>query len=286
MKQKLIFHAGHSTGFYSEFNNMVLAILYCRRHNIDFELYSKDANFGQSKGWTDFFMPFCKETSNPIHHYINQRYEGPKGGNRKRLLDAYKMVHPHTFLTHDLWNDFRHISNTEMSPDEVRKAAGDIVSEIYRFNDVTLAEIKALMQKVTLDEPFIGFHVRGGDKIAENQLYNVESYVRKAEQMTDIRMGFVSSDDYRNVEEMRKRFPEWKFVSLTEESSLGYQQNAFNAADKISRRHDLINMMASMEYLCKAEMTFCTYSSNVGEFLGMRMGDRAIGIDYDSWMIW
>ena len=41
-----------------------------------------------------------------------------------------------------------------------------------------------------------------------------------------------------------------------------------------------------MELLSRASITFCTYSSNIGMFLGMRMGDRAIGVDMDNWMIW
>ena len=45
-------------------------------------------------------------------------------------------------------------------------------------------------------------------------------------------------------------------------------------------------MFASMELLSRASITFCTYSSNIGMFLGMRMGNRAIGIDMDNWMIW
>lgn len=104
--------------------------------------------------------------------------------------------------------------------------------------------------------------------------------------MTDIRCGFVSSDDYRNVEIMQQQFPEWKFFTLTEKTSQGYDQYRFSMSPRDDRRHDLINMFASMEYLSKAEMTFCTFSSNIGEFLGMRIGDRAVGVDFDDWRIW
>lgn len=68
-KDKLIFHLGHSAGFYSEFNNMVLAILYCKQHSIDFRLYSADANFGIRKGWRDYFLPFCAEKKSNTSFY-------------------------------------------------------------------------------------------------------------------------------------------------------------------------------------------------------------------------
>lgn len=286
MKKKLIFHIGHSAGFYSEFNNMVLAILYCRLHNIDFEIYSHDANFGYEKGWNDFFLPFCKETKWKGHHYINQRYTNPKDGKRKRLMDFYKFIHPHTYLTPDLWNDFRHIDQTEMATKEVRDAVKPIVDTIYQFNTKTEDEINTLMQSVHINGPYVGFHIRSGDKKTETDLLQIKVYIEKAESMTDIRRAFVSSDDYRNVEYLRENFPYWSFVTLTEKESFGYHQNEYDKTNTDFKHHNLINMFASMEYLRKASLTFCTFSSNVGLFLGMCMGDKAIGVDFDNWRIW
>ena len=51
----LVFHVGESAGFFSEYNCMILVMLYCLQHKIQFKLYSRDANFGYEKGWTDFF---------------------------------------------------------------------------------------------------------------------------------------------------------------------------------------------------------------------------------------
>lgn len=283
---KLIFHVGCGAGFYSEFNNMVLAILYCQRHGIQFELYSKDANFGQKEGWRDFFEPFCKENTLGLHHYINRRSELPTGKKKKIYYRIYKLFNPHVFLTFELWDKFRHIDQTELSTKETQTICKPIVEKIYRFNKETKEEIANLMDTISIPKPYVGFHIRGGDKFMEHELLNVELYIKKAEQMTDIRCGFVSSDDYRNVEKMQELFPEWKFYTLTEKESQGYDQFRFSNSSSAAKRHDLINMFASMEYLRNADLTFCTYSSNIGEFLGMCMGDRAIGIDYDNWMIW
>lgn len=285
MKQKLIFHVGHSAGFYSEFNNMVLAILYCRRHGIDFELYSKDANFGQGKGWTDFFQPFCKETTWFGHHYINQRYSNPTGGKRKLLMDAYKTIHPQNFLTPDLWPKFRHIDD-EMRTRDVMLASRPIIEEIYRFNAQTQAEIDGLMQKIKIDGPYIGFHIRGGDKTAEHDILNVEQYLSAAEKLSDTRTAFVYTDDYDFITLLNRKYPNWKIHTLTTEDEHGYFHQKFLKLTSSEKRHNLLKMFASMEYLRKSEYAICTYSSNPGMFLGMSMGDRAIGIDYDNWMIW
>lgn len=75
--KRIIFHIGHSAGFYSEFNNMILCLIYCKHNDIEFKLYSRDANFKIQKGWKDFFLPFCTESFNPIHSYINERQDKP-----------------------------------------------------------------------------------------------------------------------------------------------------------------------------------------------------------------
>ena len=141
--RQLVFHLGHSAGFYSEFNNMVLAILYCQRHNIAFKLYSDDANFRIKKGWQDYFLPFCNESHNPVHHYINHRFDTPKGGKRKLFYDSYKRLFPDNYLTSELWNDFRHIDHSELTTFEVQKLSAPIIYDIYRFNPSTQKQIKS-----------------------------------------------------------------------------------------------------------------------------------------------
>ena len=76
-KKKLIFHVGCSAGFFSEYNNMVFAIAYCLKNKIQFQLFSKDANFGIDKGWTDFFEPFCIELHDNFHIALNRRQRYP-----------------------------------------------------------------------------------------------------------------------------------------------------------------------------------------------------------------
>lgn len=40
---------------------MILVMLYCLQHKIQFKLYSRDANFGYEKGWTDFLNLSAKK---------------------------------------------------------------------------------------------------------------------------------------------------------------------------------------------------------------------------------
>ena len=284
--RQLVFHLGHSAGFYSEFNNMVLAILYCQRHNIAFKLYSDDANFRIKKGWQDYFLPFCNESHNPVHHYINHRFDTPKGGKRKLFYDSYKRLFPDNYLTSELWNDFRHIDHSELTTFEVQKLSAPIIYDIYRFNPSTQKQIKNLISTINLSCPYIGFHIRGGDKQSEHDLLSIDKYISRAEKLSDIRQGLISTDDYRIFEALREQYPNWKFYTLTPNTNQGYYQDQFSKLTPQQKYDELLIMFASMELLSRAELTICTFSSNIGMFLGMRMGDRAIGVDMDNWMIW
>ena len=62
---------------------MILGMLYCLRKRIRFSLYSSDANFAYLKGWTDYFIPFCEESGNILHHWLNRR---PNPRFKNRLL--------------------------------------------------------------------------------------------------------------------------------------------------------------------------------------------------------
>lgn len=72
--KKCVFYVGHSAGFFSEFNNMVLSIIYCLLHKIEFQLYSKTANFSNGIGWEEFFLPFCTQVYDDVNQFSNTRY--------------------------------------------------------------------------------------------------------------------------------------------------------------------------------------------------------------------
>lgn len=265
---------------------MVLAILYCRLHNIDFNIYSADANFRIKKGWQDYFTPFCHESLNAVHHYINRRFEAPTGGKRKILLEVYRRIFPDTFLTSDLWDSFRHIDHTELSTPEVQRLSADIIREIYHFNTTTQRHIDNAVAALRLEGPYVGFHIRGGDKKSEHELLPIDKYILTAEARTDVRQAFVYTDDYSIYEALCSRYPRWTFHTLTPRDDHGYFHLQFLKLTPEERREKLLTMFASMELLSRADLAFCTYSSNIGMFLGMRIGERAVGVDMDNWMIW
>ena len=65
-KEKLVFRLGIDAGFFSEFNNMILAMAWCLENEVQFVLSSRHAWFDE-RGWSAWFRPFVKESHRPIH---------------------------------------------------------------------------------------------------------------------------------------------------------------------------------------------------------------------------
>lgn len=285
MRKKLVFHLGHSAGFYSEFNNMVLAILYCQYNDIEFMLYSSDANFGVENGWDDFFVPFCKESRNNIHHYINNRFSKPTGRKNKLLLAFYKLFHPNVFLTYELWDKVRHM-DVDHPVREIQMRCSKIVDSIYKFNLSTLRRIEDLERQVSIDGPYVGFHIRRGDKDIEHNQVAVSEYIAAAVGVSGCERAFVASDDYAMVQAIKSGMPDTEVYTLVPADEHGYVHQSYMQQSKEEKSQKLMLFLAQMDLLYKSEAVVCTYSSNVGMFLGIRKMGKTVGVDYHDWLIW
>ena len=75
-KRVLIFKIGLNSGFFSEYNNMILAMLYCLENRIQFKLSSNGANFNTQFGWNGYFDSFCDSVVDNRLHYrtLDWRY--------------------------------------------------------------------------------------------------------------------------------------------------------------------------------------------------------------------
>lgn len=295
LRKTLIFHIGANAGFYSEFNNMILAILYCYKNDINFKIYSKDANFGYKNGWTDFFMPFCEEVKNSFHSVFNFRQPSRYAvyNYRFKLFDVIKPLYHFDYYTYELWNQFHNrnfkkerffIDGVDM---DIHDASGYVISKVWRYNEVVQKIIDEEVNKVGLPDRYVGLHIRRGDKFIEHGEEEIEKYIMKLGQKTDIKDCFVYTDSYEVIEKIRSTYSQYNLFTLVDKNEHGYYHKEFLKKDPEFKRTALLKMFASIDILSRAEYTVGTFSTNPGMFLGMRMAKgKMIGVDYDSWMIW
>jgi hypothetical protein len=259
-KKKLVFRLGVDSGYFSEYNNMVLAMLYCLKHHVKFELYSDLTHFALRDGWNDFFVPFGNTNHQRINkdynlrpYIIEQSKEAPlqKVVKYKYITAAYKALFGIDFLTQDLWA-FHFVRSAGLPNDE-----------------------------------FISLHVRAGDKFTETEMFDFSEYMKPALELSHNRKAFILTDDFTVMEQLRTQYPDWEFYTLCEPTERGYFHRDFVRQNKEFKYRQHLKLFANMD-ICAASNTFVgTYSSNPGMYMGMRIGqERCHCLDFDKWLIW
>lgn len=256
-KSELVFNLGATSGFYSEFNNMVMAMAYCLNMHIRFVLSSENANFGYEKGWEDFFVPFCEERNGTFYKKYNLRDRNPffeMGGFFKKLYYfSWRMFHRHTYLTHDIFSDIRCVSFVRSRfncPElgienmDLRHICREIIDMIYVFNSSTRQDIDSLIQNLRLPDFYIGLHIRGGDKSIEAEKVDYSEYMNIIEKKEfAIKDVFVLTDDYTVIEGLKRDYKEYKFYTLANKSERGYYHDDF--VKKQGKRINTYNQRAA-----------------------------------------
>jgi len=292
-KKNLTYRLGVSAGFFSEYNNMILAMLYCLEKKIQFKLYSNDANFKYNKGWTDYFLPFCKDNAWSYQRYNFRAIDTSKKYDPRIIL--HHLLKPNSFLTFELWPAFRNRNRENLKyciPElgidgDLKQACQVLINLTWQYNEATQVLVNDLITSLQLPEKYIGFHIRSGDKIQEADLWSVSCYVEEAQKHTNLRTAFVLTDDYQIIETLQTRFPEWNIYTLCGKVEKGFYFRDFLKQDRLIIRDSLVKLFASVDALSRSELFVGTFSSNIGMFLGMRMDSGQVyGIDLEKWQIW
>lgn len=294
-EEKLTFHFGANAGFFSEFNNMVFAILYCLQNGIEFRLYSKRGNLAYNKGWQDFFFAFCEETEFYMHSRYNRRaYQMKKAHNFPPAL--LRIVSGNQYLTQDIWDKFRcrefesnifNIPELGIINETLPRAAQTIINMIWRYNEPAATYIQEFKASVSIPEKYISMHIRAGDKTKEKKIFNIEAYMEEAVRLGISSNIFVLTDDYRLIRELDEKYPDWNFYTLCDPSEEGYVHDEFLKLSKKEKYMRLLKLLASIDICAASEHFIGTFSSGPGNYLGMRMGEKkCTGIDYKRWLLW
>lgn len=271
---------------------MLLAQLYCLIHGIRFRLYSKGASFSSGLGWTEYFEPFCRESSSRFHQRYNVRCIG-----KSRVWDGYRMVRSLfalPMLTQDLWSKLRVPNDGPFDIEELgwsgltlREALKRLLYMDWQYTEATKNSVDSLIFALPLSQPYIGFHIRGGDKSIEYPLVEARRYIEKAESITNIRRGFVLTDDYAIFHHLCTSYPHWFFFTLCQPSERGYFHKDLlkQSGDFIHEKH--LKLFASVDVLAQSENFIGTFSSNPGMYMGLRMAsEQCYGVDFNEWKVW
>jgi hypothetical protein len=304
-KKKLIFRIGADSGFFSNYNNLILALLYCLKHQIRFELYSEYTPFAFHDGWNDFFLPFPAANTTKINKDYNLRpyiIEQSTESKFQKIIKyhyitaAYKVLTGTKYLTQDLWayhRDQSFASETFNIPElglydtPLLEATQIVIKALWQYNAASALGVARFINSVVIDQEYISIHIRAGDKFTETNAFDFSEYMVPAQQLSRNKHAFVLTDDYTVIEQLQVQYSDWTFYTLCEPTERGYFHNDFVKQDNEFKYRQHLKLFANMD-LCATSTTFIgTYSSNPGMFMGMRIGpERCYCLDFDHWVIW
>lgn len=291
-KRKLIYRFGTGSGFFSEFNGMLLAVLYALVEGYRFELYSEGADFCLGGNLNTVFKPFCPVYKNKIVGSCvlrDRRFNTP----RNKVTSLYKLFNKNITEDDVFW--FTHTNRFAMVDYSIpelgingtfRDAMRKVIPIVWRLTDGFREEADKLKEKIDLPEHFVGMHIRGGDKETETDLISPQEYVEAAEKRSPLRSAFVFTDEYSYLDGLKKQNPAWTFQTLATKDDAGYQNEAFLHSDREKQHRGIVKMLASVELLLQSDLFVGTFSSNPAMFVGMILDDsQMIGLDYSKWLL-
>lgn len=302
-KKTCVFRIGTGSGFLSQINYMILAMIFCLEHQIKFQLYSANPTFCNDL-WKDFFVPFTRHHTDIAHSFFNHRNEirNPYDFNVETLFEIKKFL-AKTYLTQDIWT-YMHPNNeilyhnqyevdTPFIKGNVVTVSHQLIQLIWNYNAKVKSEIRNIKSSVNIKVPYAAIHIRRGDKFEEASPITLDSYftlVDKISQQDDYPV-FIASDDRRVIEEARELYPRrpifhFNFPVLNK----GFHNADFTESlTKTEQIDSIVRLLSEIEMLVNGTLFVGTFSSNIGMFVGMaRNGEHIYGVeeDYKEWRVW
>ena len=298
--RSLIYRVGIEAGFFSEYNNMILAMLYSLEHKLHFVLDSSSCNFHEN-GWNGFFEPFCENVIDTNEHFRPYDWRlSAKLIFREHTLKYVRNMYPYLsfwkkkLLTQDVFAKSRDrtllrkyfYQPTLGINGDIQQAWSQLVKLTWVYNKDTKRKIDAHIANLALPDMYIGMHIRVGDKYVEHRIEAIDKYFSCVRKSVLTRNLFALTDDYSVIEEISTRYPDWTVYTLCSKTERGYFHDSFMKESIDFRQNQLIKLFASIDILSNAQQFIGTYSSNPGMYIGMRNPNICTGVDFDHWMIW
>lgn len=274
-------------GFYSEINNLLLAILYCLEKGIRLKIYTGKWINGK---WEDYFCPFLEEYKGIIPIPASNVFFVTK----KEI--PFYLYHKHLkgrlLIQDNIWTEMRSdfsinnkfsIAILDINGDFF-EAKKQLIKIFLKYNAYTKETIELDHKTKKFVANSFGLQIRRGDKITETKNTKLSDYIQKAKLINPKIKNFtICTDDYTVIEEFKKEFPEFVFYTLCPDNRKGYSQTSFNKIkDKRLKKQETINLLKDSYLLYYSEYFIGTYSSNISRYITLiRNNNNCYSMDID-----
>jgi hypothetical protein len=298
-KRHCVYRIGNEAGFFSEINNMIIAMVFCLENKLQFRLYSAKSNFGHDI-WKDYFHTFTKHLTDESHALFNERpyiHKQPYLLSIDELFSIKKKLSKQ-LLTQDIWPYIRnknfynlnHIVDTPYVSGNLTLVTSILIDCIWNYNSFVNKRISQLISTIKTPNRYAAIFVRRGDKNIEAPHEEIKKYINKIDTLTSDRNFpiFISSDDSRIINEAKHFFPNRNFFYFNFEDDNGYFMEDFKLRyTEEQQKNKIIQLLAQIEILKKATYFVGTYSTNVSVFIGMAKNCQCTyDINDKEWLLW
>lgn len=281
-------------GFASEMNRLVSAVVLALNERMPLRLYSRKWNSAVLNGWTDYFRPFCIDERSPLFSLDSIPIVDKWDIESIRVM---RTIATNDVLPDDVWriigsdeffNTFFTIPPLQLSG-EIFEAKAKVIRRIWQPNVWTDSFCRASSLKGLQREPFIGVHIRKGDKVCgetkEADSIPISEYASAILRIGEgVKNVFVATDDFRSLEDLKSFLPEMRIFSFCKPSSSGASQVRFNSGSRLKRYKMTLAIIRDIEMLRRSESFVCTYSSNIGRLVSLFVGrSKTISLDWPAW---
>ena len=287
-------------GFGSELNNLIYAINFCSKKNLKLNVITNKWNISRKNGWYDYFLKTSRFniisyksiiTYGLIRFFfsLNQIRQFQENNKKvhfiKRIiikggLALLKFQKQKEVFLYECFNTIRQFNRAEQESDRkiFVKKMNIILKDVLRYNKKTALKISMNKSLFSLSN-YAVFHIRRGDKITsgEDVLSSYESYIKKL-QRTKINSIFIMTDDYSVFEEMVKKYPMYKFQTLTKKTQRGHFQSSFNKMSINEIESNTINLLTEIEIARESELFVGSLNSNIYRLIEYIKIDKCVDI--------
>lgn len=274
-KKELIFPLTNR-GFFSEINNLLLAVLYCIDNNIKLKVYSKKWVSGR---WSDYY----NLTLNVYNGIIPVPYKDVFNISKKESLYRFyhKNLKKRLILQDNVWRFMRStdfINRDFYFPElgingNIFHAKRQLQKIILNHTSLVLNNLNTIDNYSYFIKNSAGIHVRRGDKVngktKEADFFNIESYVNKVLNINpDVKTFTICTDDYSVIEEFEKKYPSYEYFTFCKSNQKGYSQTAHNnLKNKELIQNEALNIIKDAHILTLTDYFVGTFSSNISRFI-------------------
>ncbi len=274
--RRRIHQFGRGGGFCAEVVGLLKSMLTCLASETQLVVatHPNGRGFSLGQGWGDYFenlFPTKRSRISdllnrhvyPANSYIPDRVSRMAHAATRRLLRA-------DLLQFDPLSLPERLTVRELGIDlgwwEACKLCIDLMWQMRPEVAEAVARTRLAFH---IEQPYIGVHVRRGDKLSESNYVSLEAYLRKVAEIDNPpRTLVIASDDAAESERLAALMERsFDVRSLASAGDRGHDEARFNALPARQRWERTVRFLTELEILRDAQVLLVTMSSNVGAFL-------------------